>query len=112
MNSTITLHRGDHPGNRSSYTIPGNAGNVVFFNTLFANGVAPDTITLDCEMVEPKADVKTAKAEAAAAKAIEKAAKAQAKIEAQQAKATAKAAKAAEALAKAKAKVEAAKAAE
>lgn len=53
-NYTITLHRADHPGDRSSYTIPGRAGNVVFANTLFKGGKPPASITLGCELVEPK----------------------------------------------------------
>lgn len=110
-NHTVKLHRGDHPQNRSSYTIDGQPGNVVFFNTLFKNGVPPATITFDVEMVAPKADAKEAKAAAAAQKAIEKAAKAEAKIKAAAAKAEAKAAKAAKILADAKAKIEAANAA-
>lgn len=108
------VYRRQHPGGgslgRCSYGIAGVSGIVVFDMSLFANGVAPPTVTMDCEFVQPKADNKTAKAEAAAAKAVDKAAKAQAKIEAQAAKAAEKQAKADAALAAAKAKVEAAQA--
>lgn len=103
----VLTYRRDHPGDRCSYGIAGNAGIVVFDKGLFKDGVAPPTITLDCEMVPVKADNKTAKAEAAAAKLAEKAAKAQAKIEAATARAAEKAVKAQEAAAKAQAKAEA-----
>lgn len=114
-NMRLTYRR-EHPGNRCSYGIAGNSGIVVFDKGLFAGSdqpgfTAPATITLDCEMVQPKADNKTAKAEAAAVKLAERAAKAQAKIEAAQAKAEGKRVAADEALAKARAKVEAAQAA-
>lgn len=108
VNYTLTLKRADHPGNRSSYHIAGQSGNVVFFNTLFANGVPPATITLDVAMVSPT--VKVDKSVEAAAKLIEKAEKAAAKLAAQQAKAVEKQAKADAALAAAKARVEAAQA--
>lgn len=104
VNHVLTYRR-DHPGDRCSYGIAGNAGIVVFDKGLFANGIAPATIIVDCDMVPVKADNKTAKAEAAAAKLVEKAAKAQAKIEAAQAKAEEKKAKAEAALAAAQAKV-------
>jgi hypothetical protein len=107
-NFTITLKRGDHPQNRSSYVVEGQSGNVVFFNTLFANGVPPATITLSCEMVSAVAKVD--KSEVAAAKAVAKAEAAQAKLDKQAAAALAKQAKADAALAAAKARVEAAQA--
>lgn len=98
-NYTIQYRR-DHPGDRCSYGIAGNAGIIVFDKGLFKDGIAPAEIGLTCEMVQPKADNKTAKAEAAAAKLAEKAAKAQARIEEQQKRAAEKVAKA-EAAAKA-----------
>lgn len=107
----VIVYRRDHPGNRCSYGISGTSGIVVFDKGLFKDGVAPPSITLDCEMAQPKVDNKTAKAEAAAAKLVERAAKAQQKIEAAAAKAAERQAKADAALAAAKAKVEAAAAA-
>jgi len=107
-NYTIKLHRADHPSNRSSFTIPGHPGNVVFFNTLFAGGVPPQEITLSCEMVAPKADKAKERAEAIAKRAEEKARKAQERMEAAQRKAAEKAAKAEAQLAAARAKAEAA----
>jgi len=119
-NYMLTFKR-NHPQDRCSYGVAGNPGIVVFQRGLFVGarpftsntdqGGLPGTITLNCELVQPKADNKTAKAEVAAAKAVEKAAKAQAKIEAAQAKATEKAVKAAAALEAAKAKIAAAQAA-
>jgi hypothetical protein len=119
-NYTLTFKR-NHPQDRCSYGIAGNPGIVVFQRGLFVGaqpftsntdlGGLPNTITLSCEMVQPKADNKTAKAEAAAVKAVEKAAKAEAKIVAAQAKAAEKAAKATAALAAAQVKIAAAQAA-
>lgn len=112
--ANFVLHyRREHPGNRCSYGIAGNAGIVVFDKGLFqgsdqAGFQAPAVITLDCEMVPIKQDNKTAKAEAAAAKLVEKAQKAQAKILAAQAKAEERQKKADEALRKAQEKVAAA----
>lgn len=102
------VYRRDHPGNRCSYGISGNAGIVVFDKGLFAGGVAPASITLDCDMVPVKADNKTARAEAEAAKLVERAARAQKKIEEATAKAEARKAKAEADLAAARARVEAA----
>lgn len=110
-NYTLTMHRADHPGNRSGYSIPGHPGNMVIFNSLFKDGVPPATLTLNVELVAPKADNKQAKLEAQALKAAEKIAKAQAKAEAAAAKVIEKQEKAAAALAAAQAKVEEAKAA-
>lgn len=119
-NYVLTFKR-NHPQDRCSYGIAGNPGIVVFQRGLIKGalpftsntdlGGLPATITLSCELVQPKADNKTAKAEAAAAKAAEKAAKAAAKIEAAQLKAAEKAAKAQAALAAAQAKIAAAQAA-
>lgn len=116
-NFVLTFRR-NHPGNRCSYGIPGNSGIVVFDRGLVAGtvpttsesdlGGMPATITMDVELVAPKADNKTAKVEEAARKAQEKADKAAAKAAAAQAKIAERAAKAAEALAKAQAKVAAA----
>lgn len=116
-NFVLTFRR-NHPGNRCSYGIAGNSGIVVFDRGLVAGtvpttsnedlGGMPATITLDAEMVEPKAVAKADKAEAQAAKAKEKADKAAAKVAAAEAKAAAKVAKAQEAAAKAQAKVAAA----
>lgn len=108
-NRTVLFHS-PHPrtgpASRVSYTIPGVSGNVVIFLSMFKDGVAPKSITFDCELAEPviKAD-STAKAEAAAAKAVERAAKAQARVDAASAKATERAAKAQAALDAAKAKL-------
>jgi len=104
VNRTL-VYRRDHPQNRSSYGIEGRAGIIVFDRSLFADGQPPATIEVDCVMVSPKADTKTAKAELAAAKALEKAAKAQAKIDSQKAKAEEKAQKAQAALEAAQKKV-------
>jgi len=116
-NYNLTFKR-NHPQDRASYGIAGNPGIVVFQRGLFVGATVPTSnsdpgglpliITLSCLMALPKADNKVAKAEAAAAKVVEKAAKAQAKIEAQAAKAVEKQAKAEAALAAAKAKIEAA----
>lgn len=105
------VYRRDHPQNRSSYGIAGNPGIVVFDKGLFAGGVAPETITLSCEMVQPKPDVKAAKAEAAAAKLQERARKAEERIKAAQAKAEERKLKAEEAAKKAQERVAAAQAA-
>lgn len=107
-NYTLKLHRADHPGNRSSYTIEGHAGNVVFFNTLFANGIPPATLTLDAQLVFPKPSNKEAAAAAKAEKQRLAAIKAQEKLDAQAAKAKEKADKAAAAIAKAQATIAAA----
>lgn len=109
----VLTYRREHPGARCSYGIAGNPGIVVFDEGLFAGFgqpgfQAPATITLSCEMVPIKVDNKTAKAEAAAQKLIEKAEKAKARIAAAEAKATERKAKAEAALAAARAKVDAA----
>jgi hypothetical protein len=106
-NRVLTFHR-EHPGNRASYTIAGVPGNCVIFRTLFADGVYPATITVDCALAvpQPKVDKSALAAERAAAKA----AAAEAKLVAQKAKLEEKQRKADEALAKAKAKVDAANA--
>ena len=110
------VYRRDHPGNRCSYGIGGNAGIVVFDKGLFAGGlepgfVPPPTITVSCDLAPIKADQKEAREAAKAAKVIEKAAKAQEKVEVAAAKAVAKQEKADAVLAAAKAKVDAAAAA-
>lgn len=121
-NYTLSFKR-NHPQDRASYGIPGNAGIVVFQRSLFAGATAPAdntdlaglplTITLDCQMVNPQA--KASKSEAAEARAAEKAAKAVAreaakleKAQAAQEKALAKAAKLNAQLEAARANVEAA----
>lgn len=110
----VIVYRRDHPGGgalgRCSYGIPGNPGIVVFDKSLFPDGNPPASITLDCVMVSPRTKVVTAKAQDAAIKAAERAAKAQAKIEAAAAKARERQEKADKALAEAKARVEAARA--
>lgn len=107
-------YRRDHPGGgalgRCSYGIAGVSGIVVFDKSLFVGGVAPASITCDCEFVQPKLDAKQAKVEAAAVKAADRAAKQQARLEAQTAKAVERQAKADAKLAEAKAKIEAAQA--
>jgi len=91
---------------RVSYTIPGVSGNIVIFLSMFKDGIAPSTITFDCELVEPKAETgKQAKEEAAAFRLQERADKAQAKLVVQQEKAQAAAAKAQASLDAAKAKL-------
>lgn len=110
VNFTLNKH-GVHPAsnpNRTSYTIPGNPGNLVIFNSLFADGVAPDTLTLSVPVVSPKADNKEAKAAAAAARVIERAEKAAAREAARLEKARLKAEKAAAVIAAAQAKIDAA----
>lgn len=104
----VLVYRRDHPGNRCSYGIAGVPGIVVFDKGLFADGVAPASITLDCAMALPKVDNKTAKAEEAARKAQEKADKAAKKLEESQRKAKERAQAAADKLAKAQAKLAAA----
>jgi len=110
-NRTLQFHS-QHPrtgvASRVSYTIPGVSGNVVIFLSMFKDGIAPPTLTLDCDLALPKADNKTAKAEAAALKAQERAEKAAARVAAQAEKAEARRVKAEEALAAAKAKIAAA----
>jgi hypothetical protein len=88
-NFTATLNRNDHPGNRSTYVIAGTPGCIVVKNSLFASGVAPATISLDVEMVAPKAkaaSVKLEKLNAAIAKAEATLVAAQAKVAAAEAK--------------------------
>lgn len=104
----VLTFRTNHPKNRVSYGVAGVTGIVVFDLNLFADGVAPPTITIDAELKAPKVASTTAKAEAAAVRAAEKLAKAQAKADAAAAKLAEKAAKAQAALDKAQAKVDAA----
>lgn len=104
----VIVYRRDHPGNRCSYGIAGVPGIVVFDKGLFAGGVAPASITMDCELALPKVDNKTAKAEEAARKAQEKADKAAKKLAESQEKAKARAEAAAEKLRKAQEKLAAA----
>ena len=68
--STLTFRK-DHPKDRASYGIAGVPGIVVFDTPLFANGKAPKTITLDCDLAVPeepkkKVTAKGAKADASA----------------------------------------------
>lgn len=104
----VLTYRRDHPKDRCSYGIAGVSGIVVFDKGLFLNGVPPQTITLDVNLALPKPDGKAAKAEAAAARLAERAAKAEARAAAQAAKVAERAAKAEAALAAAKAKIAAA----
>lgn len=104
----VLIYRRDHPQNRSSYGIAGVAGIVVFDKGLFADGVPPASITLDCLLALPQLDNKTAKAEAAAQKVVAKAEKEADKVKKAQLKAAERQAKADKALADAKAKAEAA----
>lgn len=121
-NYALTFKR-NHPQDRSSYGIEGNAGIVVFQRSLFVGATAPvdnfdlaglpRVITLDSLMVsaQAKASKSEAAEEKAAAKAAKDVAKEAAKLEKAQAaqeKAVAKAAKLNAQLAAAKAKVEAA----
>ena len=68
-NNTLT-YRKNHPGNRCSFGIPGVPGIVVFDKRLFADGKAPKSIVLDCDLAVP------------AAKPAAKVGKAQPKVEA------------------------------
>lgn len=58
MANTLTFRR-NHPGGgplgRCSYGVAGVPGIVVFDLGLFPGGVAPATITLDCELAQPQA---------------------------------------------------------
>ena len=69
VSANTLLYRRDHPGDRASYGIAGVPGIVVFDKRLFANGKAPKTITLDCDLAAPpeEKEVKPAKGKAAAA---------------------------------------------
>lgn len=98
-NRTLVFHS-VHPSNRVSYKIPGVPGNVVIFNTMFRDGIAPPTITVDCELAlpQPKVDKSAEKA----AKAAERATKAAERLAVQQAKAAERQAKADAALQRAK----------
>lgn len=116
--SNFTLHfKRNHPQDRASYGIPGVPGIVViqrgmvrgttpFASTTDLAGM-PATITVSVELASPKADNKSAKAEAQAAKLAERAEKAKAKAEAQAAKLLEKQQKAQAALEAAKAKADA-----
>lgn len=116
-NFTLTYRR-NHPGNRCSYGVDGNPGIMVVDRGLFAGtvpttgqndlGGMPAVIVLDAELVPVKLDNKTSKAEAAAAKAQERADKAAARAAAAALKIKERADKAAAALAAAQAKVAAA----
>lgn len=110
-NYTLTYrrqHPGGGPAGRCSYGIAGVSGIVVFDMGMFADGIAPATITVDCPLALPKADGKADKAAIAAAKLQAKADKAAAKVLADQAKAEERAKKATAALDAAKAKLAAA----
>lgn len=103
-----SLHPKANP-NRASYTIAGRPGNLVIFLSLFADGVAPPTLTLDSLMVTPQVKMGAPEKEAAKlAKQLERAQKAEARIAAATAKAEERKKKAEEALAKARATVAAA----
>ena len=57
MGNSITfrrLHPGGGPLGRCSYGVAGVAGIVVFDMGLFPGGIAPASITLNCELAEPK----------------------------------------------------------
>lgn len=66
--NTLTYRR-DHPKDRASYGVPGVPGLVAFDKRLFANGKAPKTITLDCDLAVPEEEPAkpTTKGKAAAA---------------------------------------------
>lgn len=51
-NRTLTFRR-EHPGNWVSFGIAGMPGRVAFKKQLFANGVVPKTITVDCALAVP-----------------------------------------------------------
>ena len=89
-NFTLVKHM-SHPNGRTSYTIEGVTGNLVIFNNLFADGLPPDTLTLNVRVADPVAKVdKTAEK---AERAAERATKAAERLAAQQAKATERAEK-------------------
>lgn len=96
---------------RRAYKIPGHPGVLVIERNLFADGNGPESITLDCDLVQPRAAaVKLGSAEKEAAKLAkiqERADKAQARLNAQKEKAVAAAAKAQAALEAATAKAQA-----
>jgi hypothetical protein len=108
----VLTYRRDHPGDRCSYGVAGVPGIVVFDKGLFADGVAPPTITLDCLLALPKPDKKEEREAARIAKLAEKEEKAKIKAAAAQAKAEERQKKAAEALAKAQEKLKSAAAPE
>jgi len=93
---TLTFHK-NHKGIYSSFRMPGNRGSVNITNSLFIDGVIPQTIQVTClvpEGTEVAAPDAAEKAAAAAAVAQERAEKAAAKAEARVAKANAVAEKA------------------
>lgn len=57
--TTVLTFRRNHPGGgplgRCSYGKAGVPGIVVFDLGMFPGGIAPQTITIDCAMVEPQA---------------------------------------------------------
>jgi hypothetical protein len=82
-NFTAVINK-HHPNGRTSYVIPGRTGNIVIFDSLFEGGVAPESITLDAQLVAPlvkvdKAAEKAARLQAAADRANAALAAAQAK---------------------------------
>ena len=96
VSNTVPFYRlvpKNAPHDRVGYVIPGVPGCIVIHLSMFKNGVAPTSLTLTCDgqpvlLAEAKVKVTdVAKAAAAALKAQEKLAKAQAKIEAQAVKA-------------------------
>lgn len=105
-NRTLTFHS-QHPrtgeADRVSYVIPGVSGNLVVFKSLFKDGIAPPTLTLDVDLAEPKPVVD--KAAEKAARDIERATKLQEKQAASAVKAEEKRVKAEAALAAARKKV-------
>lgn len=112
-NRTVTFHAFATVANptRASYRIPGHPGCLVIERSLFANPEeVPQTLILNIDLVEPRANVKVGSAEKEAeklAKAEARAQKAEEKLAAQKAKAEAAAAKAQAALEAAKARVSA-----
>ena len=52
VSNTLVLRR-THPRERVSYSVPGMAGLVVIDTRIFANGKAPKTITVDCDLAVP-----------------------------------------------------------
>lgn len=105
-NHTLQFHSYHPKANpdRVSYTIPGRSGNLVIFLSLFADGVAPQTLTLDA-LLAPAA-VKVDKTAIAAEKAAAKIIKEQERIAKAQARADAIKQKAADALAAAQKRAE------
>jgi hypothetical protein len=96
QNFTVHKYHITPGGERTCYRIPGVQGNLVVFNNLFEDGVAPPELILTVPLKAPQ--VKLDKEAEKLAKMQEKAAKAEERLKAQQAKAEEKKRKMEEAL--------------